>query len=38
MNFCAAKAKAFQVSHVGSRQGETSAGEDERNARIFQHA
>lgn len=38
MNISAAKAKAFQVSHIGGRQGKTSAGEDERNIGIFQHA
>lgn len=36
--FSAAKAKAFQVFHIGGRQGKISAGEDERNVRIFQHA
>lgn len=28
--FFAANAKMFQASHTGSRQGETSADEDER--------
>ena len=30
MNFCAANAKIFQARHIGSRQGKTSADEDEK--------
>lgn len=37
MHFSAAKAKAFRVSQIGDKQQKTSAGEDERNVRIFQH-
>lgn len=37
MNFSATQAKPFRVSHMGGRQGKTSAGKDERNRRILQH-
>lgn len=37
-NFPAVKTKAFRVFHIGGGQGKTSAGEDERNIRIFEHA